>query len=138
MNSKENQKKERNLMIEAISKITIYVNNQNEAKTFWLEKMGFVISFEQQMGPEMTWLEVAPSRDSKTSFVLYDKEMMKKQNPDNPVTHPSVILTTKAIETIHTTLKTRDVKVTDLMVFPYGKMFTFYDQDNNPYLLRED
>lgn len=125
-------------MIEAISKITLYVNNQADAKSFWLDKMGFVVSFEQPMGPGMTWLEVAPSRDSKTSFVLYEKELMKKQNPDNPLTHPSVILTTKAIETIHTTLKNRGVNVSDLNVFPYGKMFTFYDQDNNAYLLRED
>ena len=125
-------------MIEAISKITLYVNHQGEAKSFWLDKMDFVVSFEQTMGPGMTWLEVAPSRDSKTSFVLYEKELMKKQNPNTPLTHPSVFLTTKAIETIHTTLKNKGVTVTELMVYPYGKMFTFYDQDNNPFLLRED
>lgn len=57
---------------------------------------------------------------------------------NNQTDDPSIILTTKAIETIHSALKNRGVNVTDLNVFPYGKMFTFYDQDNNPYLLRED
>ena len=30
-------------MVNKIGKITIYVNNQDEAKKFWIEKMGFVV-----------------------------------------------------------------------------------------------
>ena len=30
-------------MIKKIGKITIYVNNQEEAKAFWTEKLNFVI-----------------------------------------------------------------------------------------------
>ncbi|MBU5454397.1 hypothetical protein [Caproiciproducens sp. MSJ-32] len=30
------------------------------------------------------------------------------------------------------------VKVDDLMKMPYGSIFTFYDQDGNEYLVRED
>lgn len=44
-------------MIEAISKITLYVNNQTQAKSFWLDKMDFVISLEQPMGPGMTFYD---------------------------------------------------------------------------------
>lgn len=59
-------------MINKIGKITIYVENQEEVKKFWTEKVGFV------------------------------------------------------------------VKVDDLMKMPYGSIFTFYDQDGNEYLVRED
>lgn len=47
-------------MINQIGKITLYVNDQEEAKKFWTEKMEFVVKFEAQMGPNMTWLEVGP------------------------------------------------------------------------------
>ena len=30
------------------------------------------------------------------------------------------------------------LKVDDLKIMPYGKMFTFYDQDENRYMIRED
>ncbi len=38
-------------MINKIGKITIYVNNQEEGKEFWVNKMKFVVKLEQQMGP---------------------------------------------------------------------------------------
>ena len=68
-------------MINKIGKITIYVNNQEEARKFWTEKLNFVVKFERQMGPNMTWLEVGPSENEFTTFVLYDKKMMQAQNP---------------------------------------------------------
>ena len=69
-------------MIDSIGKITLYVNNQNEARDFWSEKMGFIVRLEQQMGADQKWLEVGPEYGGGTSFVLYDKEKMKTQNPD--------------------------------------------------------
>ena len=47
-------------MIDSIGKITLYVNNQNEARDFWTEKMGFIVRLEQQMGADQKWLEVGP------------------------------------------------------------------------------
>ena len=44
-------------MIKEIGKITIYVNNVEEAKKFWLEKMNFIIKFEAEMGPGFKWLQ---------------------------------------------------------------------------------
>ena len=64
-------------MIDSIGKITLYVNNQNEARNFWTEKMGFIVRLEQQMGADQKWLEVGPEYGGGTSFVLYDKEKMK-------------------------------------------------------------
>ena len=98
-------------MINKIGKITIYVNDQGEAKEFWTKKMNFVVKGEYPMGPNMTWLEVGPSEDEFTTFVLYNKSLMEKQN---------------------------GVDVTDIMKMPYGSMFTFKDQDGNPYIIRED
>jgi len=125
-------------MINKIGKITIYVNNQEEAKDFWTKKMNFVIKLEQPMGPNMTWLEVGPSEDEFTSFVIYEKQLMLAQNPDANVSHPNIILSTNDIETTYNELKSKGVNVKKLMIMPYGKMFNFEDQDKNEYLVRED
>ncbi|HCL01401.1 MAG TPA: glyoxalase, partial [Lachnoclostridium phytofermentans] len=81
-------------MIQNIGKVTLYVNNQEEAKNFWTEKMNFVVRLEQPMGPNMKWLEVGPANDSFTTFVLYEKKLMMSQNPDTNVGHPSILLST--------------------------------------------
>ncbi|WML32964.1 VOC family protein [Clostridium sp. OS1-26] len=125
-------------MINKIGKITLYVNNQDEAKKFWTEKLNFVVKFEQAMGPNMKWLEVGPNEGEFTTFVLYDKNLIISQNPSANVSHPSIILSTTDIEDSYNKMKENGVDVGDLMNMPYGKMFSFKDQDGNEYLLRED
>ncbi|MGL5379476.1 VOC family protein [Clostridium sp.] len=125
-------------MINKIGKITIYVNDQDEAKKFWTEKIGFVVKFEQQMGAGMKWLEVGPSESEFTTFVLYNKEQMKTFNPSANVEHPSIILSTSDINLAYEGMKKNEVRVGQLMDMPYGKMFEFFDVDGNQYLLRQD
>ncbi|WP_354090703.1 VOC family protein [Clostridium gasigenes] len=125
-------------LINNIGKITLYVNNQDEAKKFWVEKLNFVVKFEQQMGPAMKWLEVGPSENEFTTFVLYDKNMMAAQNPKINLGHPSIILSTNDIDKTYDELKENNVEVGELMKMPYGSMFKFNDQDGNEYLIRQD
>ena len=75
-------------MINKIGKITVYVQDQEQAKDFWLNKMGFVLKLEQPMGPNATWLEVGPSEDEFTTLVLYSKSAMEQHQPSK-VAHPS-------------------------------------------------
>lgn len=124
-------------MINEIGKVTIYVKDQEEAKNFWLEKMGFVLRAENQMGPMMKWIEVAASEASFTTFVLYSKEMMEKQRPEK-VCHPNVILSTRDIQGTYEEMKAKEIVVGEFMQMPYGAMFSFQDQDGQEYLIRED
>ena len=126
------------LMIKEIGKITIYVNNVEEAKKFWLEKMNFIIKFEAEMGPGFKWLEVGPTKEAFTTFVIYNKEMMAKQNPQANVGHPNIILSTTNIESTYSKMKENGVDVDEIKTMPYGSMFSFKDQDGNAYLIRED
>ena len=125
-------------MINKIGKITIYVNNQEEAKEFWTKKMNFVVKLEQPMGPNMKWLEVGPSEDSFTTFVIYEKNLMLAQNPQANVGHPNIILSTDDIESTYNEMKTNEVEVGEIMKMPYGSMFKFKDMDGNDYLVIED
>lgn len=63
---------------------------------------------------------------------------MKSQNPEANVSHPNIILSTSDIQSTYDEMKAKDIKVEELMIMPYGKMFVFKDQDNNDYLVRED
>lgn len=125
-------------MIKKIGKITLYVSDQQKAKDFWTKKLNFVVKFEQAMGPNMKWIEVGPSEDEFTTFVLYNKDLMKAQNPQANVEHPSVILSTDKIEETYNEVKNNGVRVGEMMKMPYGSMFTFFDEDGNQYLVRED
>lgn len=125
-------------MINKIGKITIYVNNQQEAKDFWINKMNFVIKLEQPMGPMMKWLEVGPSKDEFTTFIIYEKNAMLAQNLQANVSHPNIILSTTDIRETYDEMKNNGVEVSEIMNMPYGIMFKFKDQDGNDYLVRED
>lgn len=124
-------------MINKIGKITVYVEDQEQAKDFWLNKMGFVLKFEQPMGPNASWIEVGPSDDEFTTLVLYSKAAMEQQNP-SAVAHPSILFSTNDIEAAYEQMKQNGIEVEDLLKMPFGTMFTFKDQDGNNYLLRED
>ena len=125
-------------MINKIFKITIYVDNQEEAKKFWVDKMGFEVKREENMMGEHKWLEVSPKDDDSTTFVLYDKNLMKSQNPSINVGHPSVMLYTKDIEKSYSDMKSIGIVVGEIMNYPYGKMYNFFDNDGNTYLLYSD
>jgi lactoylglutathione lyase len=124
-------------MINKIGKITIYVQDQEQAKDFWINKLGFVVKGEFPMGPSATWLEVGPSEDEFTTLVIYDKALMEKQNP-SAVAHPSILFSTSDVESAYKKMKQNGVEVDDLLKMPFGTMFNFKDQDGNTYLLRED
>lgn len=124
-------------MINKIGKITIYVNNQDEAKKFWTEKLGFVVKVEQPMGPNMKWIEIAPSESEFTTFILYDKKLMESQEGVS-TSHPSILLSSTDVESSYEKMKEKGIDIGDMINMPYGKMFSFKDQDGNEYLLRED
>ncbi|MGG3466305.1 VOC family protein [Neobacillus pocheonensis] len=124
-------------MINKIGKITVYVQDQEQAKDFWLNKIGFVLKFEQPMGPDAYWIEVGPSKDEFTTLVLYSKSAMEQHQPSK-VAHPSILFSTTDIEAAYEKMKQNGVEVAEMLRLPFGNMFSFKDQDGNDYLLRED
>ncbi len=124
-------------MINKIGKITVYVQDQEQAKDFWLNKIGFVLKFEKPIGPNMSWIEVGPSEDEFTTLVLYSKSAMEQHKP-SAVAHPSILFSTTDIESAYEKMKQNGVDVENMLKMPFGTMFTFKDQDGNEYILRED
>src|SRR5438874_5567157 len=59
----------RNSMIDAVATICIFVNDQDQAKAFYTEKLGFELRQDSPMG-ESRWLAVAP-KGARTEVILY-------------------------------------------------------------------
>ncbi|RDY28543.1 VOC family protein [Romboutsia weinsteinii] len=124
-------------MIHRIAKTTIYVNNQDEAKQFWTEKLNFVTKIDATEGP-LRWIEIAPQDSEWVTIVLYDKNLMKEQCPSANADYKTVVLSTEDLDNAYNQMKAKDVEVTDIVTMPYARLFTFKDQDGNEYILRED
>jgi predicted enzyme related to lactoylglutathione lyase len=56
-------------VITRIQSVTIYVTDQDAAKAFYTQKMGFAERMDAPMGPESRWVELAPGQ-GETSLVL--------------------------------------------------------------------
>ena len=72
------------------------------------------------------------------TIVLYDKNLMKSQYPSANVDYKTVILSTEDLDNAYNEMKSKGIEVSDIVTMPYARLFTFKDQDNNEYLLRED
>ena len=124
-------------MINKIAKVTIYVNDQDEALKFWTEKLNFVTKIDATEGP-LRWIEIAPKESEWVTIVLYDRKLMGKECPAVDTEYKKVILSTEDLEAAYNEMKAKGVEVTDIVQMEYAKLFTFKDQDGNEYLLRED
>jgi lactoylglutathione lyase len=122
-------------MITKIDKITIYVESQDEAKAFWTEKMGFVVTVEEPMGPDARWIEVSPQGIDLTSIVLYSKQLMQLQSPES-IAHPSIMFASADIDQLWEKLQQEGVETSEIQQYPFGKMFDFRDNEGNPYMVR--
>jgi predicted enzyme related to lactoylglutathione lyase len=56
-------------MITRIQTVTLYVGDQDRAKAFYTQKLGFAERMDAPMGPDVRWIELAPG-NGETSLVL--------------------------------------------------------------------
>ncbi|MFC7677311.1 VOC family protein [Paenibacillus sp. GCM10028914] len=116
-------------MISQIGQVMLYVNNQDESKNFWTEKLGFEVIAEEVNGP-MKWIEVAP-KGAATSIVLHNKELVAQMNPGMNLGTPSIMYFTENIDELYNDLKTKNVTVGDIVELPSGRVFNFADHEEN-------
>lgn len=57
-------------MITKVGTVSLFVNDQDAAKAFYTEKLGFEVHEDAPFGPGMRWLSVAPP-GAETEIVLY-------------------------------------------------------------------
>lgn len=122
-------------MINKVGQVMLYVNNQEQARKFWTEKLGFTVVAEESFG-EMHWIEVAP-KDAETSLILHNKEVVAKMSPGLNLGTPSLMFFTDQLEGLYNELKSKNVTVGDLVTMPFGKVFNFADDEDNYFAVSE-
>ncbi|MCF6093792.1 VOC family protein [Microaerobacter geothermalis] len=119
-------------MIKQIATVAIYVEDQQKAKEFWTEKVGFDVVAEFPMGPNAFWLEVAPE-GAQSRLVIYPKEMMKDWNEKKP----SIVFETDDILGTYETMKANGVEfLEEPQKMQWGTFVRFKDTDGNEFLLK--
>jgi lactoylglutathione lyase len=124
------------VMIHQIGQVMLYVNDQDMAVKFWTEKVGFVVISEQEEAG-MRWIEIAPTKEAQTSFVLHNKEMIAKMQPELNLGTPSIMFYADKIEEMYQDFQAKGIKVGDLVMMPMGRVFNFADPENNYFALVE-
>ncbi|WKA54196.1 VOC family protein [Planococcus shixiaomingii] len=124
-------------MISKVGQIMLYVNNQDEVAKFWTEKFGFEIVSEDRSNPDMKWIEIAPSKDSETSIILHDREVVAKMSPELNLGTPSLMFFTDNVEELYREYSDRGITVGEIVELPTGKVFNFADNEDNYFAVME-
>ena len=124
-------------MITKIGQIMLYVNNQDEAVKFWTEQVGFVVVSEEDNGQGMRWIEIAPTKDAETSFVLHNKALIAEMQPELNLNTPSLLLFTDQLDALHKDLSDKQLTVGEIMTMPSGRVFNFADNEGNYFAIKE-
>ncbi|MFJ7887320.1 VOC family protein [Lysinibacillus xylanilyticus] len=124
-------------MINKVGQIMLYVNNQNEAKEFWTEKVGFSVISEQDNGQGMKWIEISPTEEAETKIILHNKELIAKMQPELNLGTPSLMFFSEDIDKLYNDLLNKKVIVGEMVNMPSGRVFNFADNENNYFAVME-
>ncbi|MGE7132849.1 VOC family protein [Lysinibacillus xylanilyticus] len=124
-------------MINKVGQIMLYVNNQNEAKEFWTEKVGFSVISEEDNGQGMKWIEIAPTKEAETKIILHNKELIAKMQPEMNLGTPSLMFFSEDIDKLYNDLLNKNVIVGEMVNMPSGRVFNFADNENNYFAVME-
>ncbi|PID05518.1 MULTISPECIES: VOC family protein [unclassified Sporosarcina] len=124
-------------MINKIGQVMLYVNNQDEAVNFWIEKVGFIVISGEDNGQGMRWIEIAPTKEAETSIILHNKRMISEMQPDMNLGTPSLMFFSEDLDKLHSTLSTKNITVGEIVTMPSGKVFNFADSEQNYFAVME-
>ncbi|WP_270573197.1 VOC family protein [Bacillus glycinifermentans] len=119
-------------MITNVGTVAVYVEDQQKAKDFWINKAGFEVVAEHPMGPEAFWLEVAP-QNAQTRLVIYPKAMMKGSENMKA----SIVFECDHVLETYKKMKANGVEFKgEPQEMQWGTYVQFSDEDGNEFLLK--
>lgn len=125
-------------MITKLTHVTIWVKNQDDAKAFYVDKLGFKVHTDDSKTiPGYRWLTVQPRDQQEFEIVLGIA-----QNPEEIAAigkQGTWVLGSDNIQEDYQLLKSRGVKVHgEPKVNPYGTDFVFEDLYGNTFDLMQE
>lgn len=122
-------------MISKIGQIMLYVDDQDAARTFWTDKLGFEVVSEQD-SEGMRWIEVAP-QGAATSIVLHNKAVVAAMSPELNLDTPSLMFFSDDLDGLYARLTEQGVTVGELITLPSGRVFNFSDDEEHYFAVME-
>lgn len=122
-------------MIEQLGQVMLYVENQEQAKNFWTEKLGFTVVSDMDNG--MRIITIAPENEAQTSIVLHDKKKIKEMSPELNLSTPSLMFYAQNLEELYEDFKAKGITVGEFIELPFGKVFNFADEEENYFAVME-
>lgn len=122
-------------MIEQLGQVMLYVEDQEQSKKFWTEKLGFTVVSDINNG--MRIITVAPKDEVQTSIVLHDKKKIEEMSPELNLSTPSLMFYAQNLEELYEDFKAKGITVGEFMKMPFGKVFNFADDEENYFAVME-
>jgi len=119
------------MAMKAIQLFSIPVSDQEQAKAFYVDSLGWELVRDDAMAPDQRWVQVRP-RGGQTSVALVTGF---KSMP--PGSMRGVVVETDDLEGDQAALQARGVRVdAAIEVAPWGRWVTFDDPDGNGFVLQ--
>ena len=123
-------------MIDAVATICIFVSDQDRAKAFYTEKLGFELREDAPMGPSR-WIAVAPA-GARTEVILYKMDENWEHYRQVMGKSQAITFNVTDMAATYADLKTKGVRITqEPDVQPWGTFVMIVDEDDNGLLLVE-
>ncbi|HYT28607.1 MAG TPA: VOC family protein, partial [Ktedonobacteraceae bacterium] len=98
-------------MIDAVATICIFVNDQDKAKAFYLDKLGFELHQDSPMGPDSRWIAVAP-KGARTEVILYKMDENWQHYRQVMGKSQAITFNVSDMAALHADFKAKGVRIT--------------------------
>jgi catechol 2,3-dioxygenase-like lactoylglutathione lyase family enzyme len=111
--------------------VSVPVADQQRAKNFYRDILGFELLREEPMGPNGHWIQLAPKGCPTTIALVTWFDSMQ------PGGLQGVMLNVTNIDRDHKDLSARGLELTEIQQQPWGRFAMFKDPDGNGWILRQ-
>ncbi len=123
-------------MIDAVATVCIFVNDQEKAKAFYTDKLGFELRQDEPLG-ESRWIAVAP-RGARTEVILYKLDENWEHYRQTVGKSQALTFNVTDMAALHADLKAKGVRIVqEPEAQPWGTYMMILDEDGNGLLLVE-
>jgi len=117
--------------IESFEIVSVPVSDQDRAKRFYHEILGFDLLREEPMGPTQKWIQLAPKGSATTIALVTWFDAMP------PGALQGVMVNVDDIDREHARLTALGLELTPIGAQPWGRYAMFKDPDGNGWILRQ-
>lgn len=112
-----------------ISIVSVPVSDQERAKAFYRDVLGFQVVREAEASPTQRWIVMKPPSGLVSISLVTWHEAMK------PGSLQGIVMDTSDIDRAHQKLRGAGLDITPVQEAPWGRFASFHDPDGNGWVL---